>query len=114
MDFENPTEKEPRYPSLEEIKNQIERLSGRENLEVIRTVEDEKGIYFHEATYVDERGNTELYAYSRKGRYEEVKNNSTFIDVTYFKGKLKDGECESGKILSDYDELSGEWKDQWQ
>lgn len=104
-------EKEPRFPSLEEIKNQIERLSGRENIEVVRTCEDEKGIYLHEAIFVDEKGNSTLYSYSRVGSYKETKSVSTSIDEAYFEGKLEDGNFISGRVLAEYDEVSGEWKD---
>ncbi len=58
MNFENPTpapEKEPHLLSLEEIKAKIEKLSGQENPEVIRTLEDEKGVYLYEVVTVDDK-----------------------------------------------------------
>lgn len=114
MNFENPTpaaEKEPRYPSLEEIKSQIERLSGQENLEVIRMIEDEKGIYLYEATAVDEFGDASVFSYRRSGNYTESKAANTVIDVTYYMGSLEEDTAFSGATLSDYDETTGIWID---
>ena len=97
-------EKESHIHSLEEIKNQLERFSGRENIVVVRTLEDEKGIYLHEVIFTDEEGNDTLYFYSR--------TSCTSVNVAYFKGKLENDDYISGETLSDYNEVSGEWKDQ--
>lgn len=115
MSFENPTpapEKEPHFPSLEEIKIQIERLSKQEKLEVVRTLEDGKGIYLHEAVIKDEKGDSSLYSYRRSGNYPETKAATTVIDVTYFVGPILAGEmCIGGDTLSNYDDATGEWTD---
>lgn len=114
MNFENPTpaaEKEPKYPSLEEIKSQIERLSGQENLEVIRMIEDEEGVYLYEAATVDELGDASVFSYRRSGNYTETKAVNTVIDVAYYMGSLEEDIIFSGKTLSDYDEITGRWID---
>ncbi|MFZ2187777.1 MAG: hypothetical protein WAV46_04100 [Candidatus Moraniibacteriota bacterium] len=114
MNFENPTpatEKESHIPSLEEIKVQIERLSKQEKLEVIRTLEDEKGVYLHEVVTVDDKGDTSLFSYRRSGDYQETKTKNTLVDVAYFVGPVKDDMCVGGDTLSNYDENSGEWVD---
>lgn len=105
-------EKEPKYPSLEEIKNQIKQFSGEEKLEVVRTKEDEKGIFLHEEIYEDENGDTTLYTYGRIEPHLQ-KDGVTIIIATlesaYFNGKLEDDDCFDGKGLADYAE-SGEWQ----
>jgi hypothetical protein len=105
------TEKEPRFPSLEEIRSQIERLSGQENPETLRTLEDENGIYLHEVVTVDEKGDASIVSYRWAGIYQETKTAATLIDVAYFLGSVDDDMCVGGKTLSHYDESSGEWAD---
>lgn len=114
MSFENLTpapEKEPHILSLEEIKLKIEKLSGQENPEVIRTLEDEKGVYLHEVVTVDDSGDASIFSYRRSGNYQETKTANTHVDVAYFVGAVEDGMCVGGDILSNYDENSGEWTD---
>lgn len=114
MDFENPMpapEKERTFPSLEEIKAKIETLCGTENPEVLRTLEDGKGVYLHEVVIVDDKGDVSLFSYRRSGDYQETKTASTVIDVAYFVGPIEGGMCVGGNTLSDYDEQSGEWSD---
>lgn len=114
MDFENPAsaEKEPRFPSPEQVRSEIERLSGQENLEELRTLDDEKGLYLYEAVAVDGNGEGKLYSYTRAGNYSETKSIETIIDLAYFRGDLEDGEFIGGRILSKYDEETGGWTDQ--
>lgn len=102
-------EKEPHILSLEEIKLKIEKLSGQENPEVIRTLEDEKGVYLHEVVTVDDKGDTALFSYRRSGNYQETKTANTNVDVMYFVGPVEDGMCVGGDTLSNYDENSGKW-----
>jgi hypothetical protein len=114
MSFENPTpaqERESHIPSLEEIKIKIEKLCGKENPEVLRTLEDGKGVYLHEAVVVDDKGDASLFSYRRSGDYQETKTLVTHIDVAYFFGPIEDGMCIGGNTLSNYDENSGEWMD---
>lgn len=111
MNFDIPTvEKEPHIPSLEEVKAQIERLGCKEGLEV-RMLEDEKGVYLYEVTTLDEKGDATLYMYRRAGVYKETKAAETEIEVAYFDGSSEDGMCTGGKVLSEYDELTGNWVD---
>ncbi len=114
MSFENPTpapEKEPHVLSLAEVKAKIEKLCGKENPEVVRTLEDEKGVYLHEVVTMDDKGDVSLFSYRRSGNYQETKAASTVVDVAYFVGPIKDGICVGGNTLSNYDENSGEWVD---
>lgn len=105
-------EKEPKYPSLEEIRNQIKQFSGEQKLEVIRTKEDEKGIFLHEEIYVDENGDTTLYTYGRIEPHLQSDGVTIIIatlEAAYFNGKLEDDDCFDGKGLADYTEI-GEWQ----
>lgn len=114
MNFENPTpaqEKEPHILSLEEVKIKIEKLSGRENPEIVRTLEDENGVYLHEVVTVDNKGDASLFSYRRSGNYQETKVANTVVDVAYFVGPITDDMCVGGDTLSNYDENSGEWAD---
>lgn len=114
MNFDIPTppqEKDKQIPSLAEIKVQIEKLCGKENPEVVRTIEDEKGIYLHEVVTIDEKGDASLFSYRRSGNFQETKSAHTVIDAAYFIGPLADGMCVGGDTLSDYDENSGIWTD---
>lgn len=113
MNFEDPTpspEKEPRFPSLEEIKTEIERLSGSENPEEIRILEDEKGIYLYETVEINEKGEGALYAYRRSEGSPESKPYSD-IDVTYFTGNIEERNFFQAKTLSEYNTETGEWTD---
>jgi hypothetical protein len=114
MNFENPTpapEKEPHLLSLEEIKVKIESLSGQENPEVLRTLEDEKGVYLYEVVTVDDKGDASIFSYRRSGNYQETKAANTLVDVTYFVGPVEDDMCVGGDTLSDYDDVTGKWTD---
>jgi hypothetical protein len=105
-------EKEPKYPSLEEIKNQIKQFSGEQELEVVRTKEDKKGIFLHEEIYVDENGDTTLYTYGRIEPHLQEDGVTVIIatlEAAYFNGKLEDNDYFDGNGLSDYTE-SGEWQ----
>lgn len=113
MSFENPTpteEKEPRYPTAEEIRNKLESLCKYENPETVRIREDEKGVYLHEMKAFDEKGDAYLYLYRRTGNFAEVKAAKTTIEVYYFSGSLEDDMCVGGDTLATYDETSGLWR----
>lgn len=114
MNFENPTpapEKEPRILTLEEIKIKIEKLCGKENPKVVRTLEDENSVYLHEVVTMDDKGDASLVSYRRSGNYQETKTAHTVIDVAYFIGPIEDGMCVGGDTLSNYDENSDKWTD---
>lgn len=108
--FESPTAPE-RFPPLEEIKTKIKEFCGQENPEVVRTLEDEKGVYLYEVATIDKKGDTSLYVYRRAGDFKETKAAETVIDVGYFEGKLEDNMCVGGETLSEYDEATGKWTD---
>jgi hypothetical protein len=110
MNFEHPAP-EPHLPSLEEIKVQIEKLCGKENPEIIRTLEDENGVYLHEVVTLDDKGDASLFSYRRSGNFQETKTARTVVDVAYFIGPVEDDMCVGGDTLSDYDETSGVWTD---
>ncbi len=112
--FENPTpniETEPHIPSLEEIKVKMESLIGQENFEVLRTLEDEKGVYLYEVATVDEAGDASQYTYKRKGDYLETQSAQTCIDVAYYVGTLETGYPCSAENISEYDETTESWTD---
>ena len=114
MNFDIPTpaqEKEPHFPTLEEIKSKIEKLCGQENPEVIRTLEDEKGVYLHDVVTVDGKGDASLFTYRRSGNFPETKAAMTQVDVAYFVGPIEDGMCVGGNVLSEYDEANRTWTD---
>jgi len=112
--FENPTpsiEKEPRILSLEEVKAKMESLIGQENFEVLRTLEDEKGVYLYEVSTVDEAGDASQYTYKRENNHPKTFSIQTFIDVAYYAGTVEDGYPYNAEKLSDYDETTGQWTD---
>jgi hypothetical protein len=117
MNFENQmpaAEKEPRFPSLEEVRYQIKRMTerfGHKNAKEERIFAEGKEVHLYELSAVDEKGDAYLYLYQRKGEYEHSKAAATVIEVTYYMGRLEDGMCVGGDILSHYDESSGEWTD---
>jgi hypothetical protein len=112
MDFENPIiEKEPKLPSLEEIKAKIESIVGKEKLTVRRVLEDAKGVYLYEVVAIDPDGNATEYAYARKGIYPEIQTASSVINVAYFNGARENNDAYCGWSLSDYNEETGEWID---
>ncbi len=107
MSIENPfQEKEPRFPSLEEIKAQIEKCCVEGKLEFVRILEDERGVSLYEAVAVDEKGDAYLYTYQKAGERAKI----TEIRVSKFIGSLEDGECVGGENLATYNEATGEWR----
>ncbi|MDD2766357.1 MAG: hypothetical protein PHH40_01165 [Candidatus Moranbacteria bacterium] len=114
MNFDIPTppaEKGRQILTAEEVKAKIEKLSGKENQEVIRMLEDEKGVYLYEVVAVDDKGDASLFSYRRSGNFQETKRASTGVDVAYFIGPIEDDMCVGGDTLSNYDETSGTWID---
>jgi hypothetical protein len=114
MNFEHPTpaaEKEPRILSLAEIKAKIESLCGQENPQILRTLEDEKGVYLHEVVTTDDQGDASVFSYRRAGDTQESKVANTLVDVAYFVGPLEDDMPMGGTTLSNYDEITGKWSD---
>ncbi|MFZ3031629.1 MAG: hypothetical protein WA082_01190 [Candidatus Moraniibacteriota bacterium] len=117
MSFENPTptpEKEPRIPTLEElrykVKGFIER-TGQKNMKEERIFAEGKDVYFYEVSATDEQGDAYLYQYTRKGEFEHAKASATVVEVGYYIGRLEDGMCVGGSTASNYDDASGQWTD---
>lgn len=112
MNFDIPApaaEREPKFLSLAEVKAKIEQLCKQENPEVVRSLEDEKGVYLYEVVAVDDKGDASLYSYRRVGEHAESKAANTLVDVAYFVGPIEDGMCVGGDVLSNYDETTGQW-----
>lgn len=113
MNFESPIpnqEREPRFLSLEEIIAKIETFSGKENVEILRTLEDEKGVYLHEVVSVDQEGDASVFTYRRAGKYaESLEARNTVIDVAYYSGLEEEGILLGAATLLDYDERFGQW-----
>ena len=113
MNFENPTtpaEREPALPTLAEIVGKIEEFTRGEQAQILRTLEDEKGIYLHEAITTDESGDDTLYRYHRSGNFVSHQRLTTGIDVAYYVGTHGDGMAVGGTSLAEYDEISRTWK----
>ncbi len=109
MNFEKPTptpEKRPHFLSLQGIQVKIAELCGQESPEVLRTLEDERGIYLHEVVTVDEAGDASVFSYRRAGTYQETSRSTTGIDVVYYVGPVEDGMAVGGDTLYD-EENSG-------
>ncbi|MBP9728151.1 MAG: hypothetical protein KBD27_02110 [Candidatus Moranbacteria bacterium] len=112
MSLEIPTqsaEQGPRFPTLEEIQLEMQRLINRSDYKEGRKVEDESGIRLHEVTVVGEDGITCLYTY-RKADGGRVP--ITGIDVAYCNGSPDDNDfLPGGYNVSAYDEITGRWTD---
>lgn len=117
MNFDIPTpsaEKEPRIPTLEElrykVKGFIER-AGQQNMKEERIFAEGKDVYFYEVSAIDEKGDAYLYQYTRKGKFEHSSASATVVEVAYYEGRLEDGMCVGGSTVSNYDETTGQWID---
>lgn len=96
---ENGVEKIPRE---REVLNIIEKIIGND-YEVLRNLEDEKGLYLLEVQTTDESGDLVQYNYQREGAYKEGKSLDTIIDVVFF----SDGIPVGGHTVAKYKE--GTW-----
>lgn len=99
---ENPAEK---IHTEQEVLNIFERIIDAD-FEILRSLEDEKGIYILEAKAIDEAGDTTLYSYIRSGKYPEGSSSETVIDVIYF----EDGVPAGGHPVTKY--IDGKWTEQ--
>ena len=103
-------EKTEHIPTSEEVLSLFEKLFGETEYEVVRKLEDEKGLYLWEIKIAQEDGSIE-YSYIRKGNYKErgLPGGSaleTAIHVTYFNN---DGIPTSGSSVCKF--IDGKWKD---
>lgn len=107
-------EQEPRFPTLEEIRQKIRKLAlGQEVPESEESRGDEKGVYLYKVVTRDVKGDESLYSYKRAGSYPEMSTAATSIEVSYCKGPYNDGKgiCSGGENLSSYDIRTGTWRD---
>lgn len=79
-----------KFPNEREILNQFDEIIGGD-FEVLRTLEDENGVYIVEARTFDEAGDVVQYNYIRAGSYPEGSSTETVIDVIFFMGDMPVG-----------------------
>lgn len=115
MNFENPTpapEKEPRFPSLEEIRYQIQLFvekAGLKNSRELRILAQGKDIYHYELVATDDQGDDFVYMYKKRGAYPDSQALVTRLEVTYYIGSVQTNMACGGENLADYDETTGNW-----
>lgn len=80
---QNPEEKPEHIPSLEEVQAVLERLLKGEEYEVIRKIEDERGLDTWEVRVNTPEGASE-FSYKRQGSYDAHGNKVDVIHVTFF------------------------------
>jgi hypothetical protein len=101
--FERSPEHE-HIPSAEEVHAELKEIIGQEYTEV-RKIEDEQGLIILEVVVPGENeGDTNEYAYMRKGKYQGSGITETNIHVTYYSG----GQPISGTNVARY--IDGKWK----
>lgn len=114
MSIENPTptpEKEPHYPSFEEITQKMNSLIDTRTPRCEKPPRVEKRpdglvtLVEYEIGIAD--GQTLLFSYRLAG----PKSQDTRIDIALFRGDLAENDCIDGKNLSIYDETSATWED---
>ena len=103
-------EKPEHIPTSEEVLSLFKELVGENEYEVVRKLEDERGLYLWEIKVAQEDGSIE-YSYIRKGNYKErgLAGGSaleTAIHITYFDN---DGVPISGHSV--YKLIDDNWKD---
>jgi hypothetical protein len=77
-------------PNEREVLNVIEGIIGHD-FEIIRSLEDEQGLYILEVKTTDEAGDPVQYHYVRAGHYPEGGSLETVIDVVYYMGDIPAG-----------------------
>ncbi len=112
--IENPTpttEKEPHFPSLEEVVAQMKTLIGQEDFKEERRKESEDGIQLYEISVLEQGKEgmiTCVYTY-RKADGERI--HTTSIGVAYCDGSPDDNDwLPGGYTISNYDEMTGRWR----
>jgi len=103
-------EKPEHIPTSEEVLSLFKELVGENEYEVVRKLEDERGLYLWEIKIAQEDGSIE-YSYIREGNYKErgLAGGSaleTAIHITYFDN---DGVPISGHSVAKL--IDGNWKD---
>lgn len=84
---ENNSEK---FPNEREVLNQFDEIIGG-NYEIVKSLEDENGLYIIEVRTTDEAGDTVQYNYIRMGSYPEGSSTETVIDIVFFIGDMPVG-----------------------
>ncbi len=108
--MENFTERGPeRILSKEEVLNAIRRYA--ENVELVRELSDQQGLYLLEVKVVSEHekeGETTQLEYVRKGRFPNtITSSDTSIHKVYYKGDMPVG----GDKVAAFNNETGEWVD---
>ena len=93
------------FPNEREVLNLFEEITGGD-FEIVRSLEDENGLYILEVQRTDEAGDIEQYNYIREGKYPEASSRETVIDVVF----LSDGIPVGGHPVKKYE--GGVWVDE--
>jgi len=111
---ENPapaTEREPRFPSLEEVIAQMKILIGQEDLKEERRKEGEDGVQLYEVSLIENLNGHEITSVYTYRKADGNRVLVTSIDVAYCNGSPDDNDwLPGGYTISEYDELTGEWR----
>lgn len=91
-----------RTPNEREVLNQLESIIGKD-FEIVRSLEDERGLYLLEVNTTDEAGDLAQYSYHRAGKFKEATSTVTAIDVVFYMGDIPCG----GTTLATY--ADGVW-----
>ncbi len=115
MSFDQPREqvptpeREPHFPTFENINEQLKRLTGRDTFKEERRVNEGETVKLYEVSFVGEDGITCLYTYRKA---DGIKIPETGIDVAYCNGSPDDNDfLPGGYNVSRYDPLTAEWSD---
>ena len=98
-DIENQAE---HNPNEREVLNIFEGIIGTD-YEVLRSLDDEQGLYMLEVRVKGDDGDWIQYNYIKAGKYPEGSSSETVIDVIFFDGDMPAG----GHPISKY--VNGEW-----
>lgn len=104
MNEKNPSNEKGQeaIPNEREVLNIIEGIIGSD-FEIVKSLEDEQGLYLLEVKAVDEVGDPVQYNYMRAGKYLEGGSLETVIDVVFFVGDMPVG----GRAVAKFD--NGNW-----
>lgn len=86
-----------------EVLNLFEEIIGNGEYEILRSLEDEQGLYMLEVQTTDESNDIVLYQYVRAGKHPEGSSAETAIDVVYYSGDMPVG----GRAIKKFKD--GEW-----
>lgn len=91
-----------KIPNEREVLNQLESIIGND-FEIVRSLEDERGLYLLEVDTKDAAGDLIKYSYHRAGEFKEATSKATAIDVLFYMGDIPFG----GNTLATY--VDGTW-----